>query len=317
MRIGGFCRLAAVLAAGGVSACTAAAPTGLEPGPGPGRFVATGNTSAAGALEAGNKLQADPPMAVGGYARGVYGVPGRIDRGSSFAVAKNSKGGVDVTMNGTTFSYAANEREGSNGYVQSEGGRVRHAGTWESQADKHGFSQLWSYSYEETEHSVHSGFAVVGLETKPDVLVNKPSATYRGTMGGHTIAGPMQGDWRQLVSKGTDSTVLDVKFGANPTISGTISNMQIRDSVNDGKGWGPFRDMAGTLTLESAPITGNGYEGTVTADAAFINSVGFTKFENGKYAGRFYGPNGEETAGVISADNNVGSMLLGGFRAWE
>lgn len=316
MRIGGSYGLAAVLAAGGLSACTAAAPTGLEPGAGPGRVVTTGNISAAGALDAGNKLQADPPMAVGGYARGVYGVPGRVDRGSSFAIVKNNKGGVDITMDGTNFSYAAADKQG-NGYYRSDGGGAHQAHSWESAADKHSFSQLWSYSFEENVNSTHSGFAVVGAETKPEVLVNKASATYRGSMGGHTIAGPMQGDWRQLVSKGMDSTVLDVQFGANPTISGTISNMQIRDSVNDGKGWGPFRDMAGTLTLESAPISGNGYEGKVTADAAFINSVGFTKFENGKYAGRFYGPNGEEAAGVISGDNNVGSMFLGGFRAWE
>jgi hypothetical protein len=313
--------LVAAAAMGALAGCTAAAPTGTQlESAGTGRFFAgSGDAGAAKAIGDGNKLQADPPMAVGGYARGVYGVPGRIDRGSSFALVKNDKGGVDMTVNGETIAFTGNERQGGGFFRMQADGLAKQGHPWKSQQDKSSYSELWSYAFEESLQSVHSGFAVVGVETKPDVLANKPSATYRGGMGGETHAGPMQGDWHQLVSKGPDSTVLNVQFGANPTISGTITNMRIADATGQGSqnGWGPFRDMAGTLTLESAPITGNGFEGKLTADQAFKNEVGFANFDNGKYAGRFYGPNGEEAAGVISGDNNVGSQFIGGFRAWE
>ena len=60
-------------------------------------------------------------------------------------------------------------------------------------------------------------------------------------------------------------------------------------------------DIAGTLNMETANFSVNGFSGGLSSDAAFTAATGFQIDGSSSYGGAFYGPEAEEIGGVIEA----------------
>ncbi len=241
---------------------------------------------------------------------------------SDFSIKKNANGGVDVTVNGKTTSFAkadelveGGETAGWERDVEGQDYKLLHPvnGTFDETMNGTGdyrYAQLWRYFLDDGSTSVR-GFAAIGAETKPDALKGKANATYKGRATAET----------QLADDATTRTGVegDLQLAANfdkGSVSGKMDNLSARTRSGD-SGWSPWTPVDGTVTLETAKISGNAYDGKLKGDTAF-NTLIDGNLDGSTYSGRFYGPKAEETAGVFKlkgtseGDGFVGS---GGFAA--
>lgn len=134
------------------------------------------------------------------------------------------------------------------------------------------------------------GFAT-GSESAEGDLPTSGTASYSGDFIGYsTIAGDVVGDF-----------AMDANFTSG-RIAGTITNLstEAADSIND-------------LTLD-ATITGaqGYYEGIVTVGLVTGSTGDFSFGTVGAVEGAFYGPNAEETGGVIRVRDGQ-NILTGSF----
>ena len=145
------------------------------------------------------------------------------------------------------------------------------------------------------------GFATIGIQTPaPVVDAQTAVATYNGT--GSLLADLNSGDynfWRSL----RVSITMNVDFDAN-TIAGT----------------GTERHSQNKITFNSAPIVGNGFEGTFAMNSHARNNFNLDGNPTGQYGGNFFGANADDLAGVMSfqgASKDLGVDIIGsgGFRA--
>lgn len=233
-----------------------------------------------------------------------------------FAISKNDTGGVDMTVNGQTVSFAA-----ADAYIDEPG--TPDAGKsygWET--DK---GSLFSYYGGETKDVLDgtdtnylqvwgvynpdkksNDFAVVGAET-PTTAVEKATAT--ATYNGKARVDMRLKDLPEERIQVKGDMTLTADFGARQ-VSGEIAVTQGRYSGNrEDEGYtdtGWVAGGAGTVAMTPAAITGNGFSGgtlkqgadvslpTVVTQDVEIDISGST------YSGRFYGPDANQVGGAIN-----------------
>lgn len=247
---------------------------------------------------------------------------------TAFALRRNDQGGVDLTVDGETTSFAASGGTGY-GWVQQEGANWRELASWQGSEedvlnDVSGeYSQMWQYFlYDDSTGLETAGHAVIGTETRPSVLTAKASATYRGYMTARSFgaddptrsveyqAGTNAG--RELAGGREGSRVLMTADFDASTIAGDVTGIVARTRGAGGAITSPFEALPGRVVMEEAQIVGNGYQGRLTAVDGFPEDLG----TDASYSGRFYGPNAEETAGVLSIPGET-ETASGAYRAFE
>lgn len=229
---------------------------------------------------------------------------------TSAQVRRNAAGGLDLTVAGRTISFSPADTT-PDGY----GYQTADAGIWAWSADSMaeqldpagpGYTRLFDYYADLAGDTGQSGFIVTGTETRPAALAALPTATYNGWS--RIRVAPTDGfaNWDDSVREARGDLALTANFGAG-NVSGAITNMSARETrtADPTRTWTPF---AGSMALGSAPISGNGFSGALTADAGFASTIG-TVADGSTYSGGFYGPEAEEAAGVF---NVIGTAAGGG-----
>lgn len=131
------------------------------------------------------------------------------------------------------------------------------------------------------------GFYVFGYETDPaEIVARLDQATYSGDFWtrGNTVAG--DGSVTEYARFSGD-VILRADF-AESTIGG---DLVISSGI---VGFGP-----GTGTIAEVPITGNGFESTMSVSAC---SAGYTCSFDGRIAGTFFGSDAAEMSGIMAVD---------------
>lgn len=215
----------------------------------------------------------------------------------------NSLGGIDLTVNGRTLSFAASDitTDGYGFHLADDSGGIW---TWSEDSMAQALDpankrvvQVFDFYSDTRDGTGISGFAVVGTETETSAIATLPTATYTGWS--RVRIGPTTGfdNWDTMVSEGRGDITLTADFGAG-TVSGAVTKMQTRQPQGIDP-TGAWSDISGELTLGSTAISGNGFVGDISADAAFATDVG-TLDSGSSYSGTFFGAAGEEAAGAIN-----------------
>ena len=97
---------------------------------------------------------------------------------------------------------------------------------------------------------------------------------------------------------------MTANFGAGE-VSGVMSNFVAEDEFGD-------QALDGTVAMNTATFTQNGFKGTLTADDAF-GAGGVTIDPTSTYSGAFYGPSAEQVAGVINLTGSDGTDGFNGI----
>ena len=155
------------------------------------------------------------------------------------------------------------------------------------------------------------GYATVGIQTDAAVVATQTAvATYtgRGGFGIHERHMSWNGGFAAF-----DDLVITMKvdFDAN-TIAGNGEDLSSK----------------GNVIFNSAPIVGNGFEGTFTLDSKSRDWYTLIDNPTGQYSGNFFGPNADDLAGVMRFESTVSKYdysdgttsdfditAIGGFRA--
>ncbi len=136
-----------------------------------------------------------------------------------------------------------------------------------------------------------SGVALVGIQTPENVVTNQTAtATYTGTYSFFTEL--------------PDGSGSGLGTSASMTVNFDTSMVSTTETLNG-------------VTLDPAPIVGNGFVGTFTMDNAWLTSNNIMGNPIGIYAGNFFGSGADDIAHVmrINARNAEGSVTgTGGFR---
>ena len=143
------------------------------------------------------------------------------------------------------------------------------------------------------------GHAIIGVATPDGALAARTrTATYDGYFFAHSM--DKNGGSLTSPTQVRGGMQLKADFDAN-TISGRSTSFETQ------QGTGASVTQNKTITLNQTAIGSGGeaalYRGKITSDFAPLNG--------GDYAGRFFGPNAEETAGIISGDD--GSAVAEGY----
>ncbi|GLQ53773.1 hypothetical protein GCM10010862_10320 [Devosia nitrariae] len=235
----------------------------------------------------------------------------RAQGSNEFSIKKNDQGGVDVTIDGETISYSATDVDGDYGWSkETEDGLNRDlytaiGGTAEevlAGAGRRPYHQIWSYFWDTGNESRLHGVAVVGAETRSEALEGKANATYSGWgLANIYPDDEAAAGYERARIEGELNMAAD--FNAS-TISGAITDLSTETRSNGT--WSASQAIAGSVAMDNAAIAGNEFSGNLTPSANLTATVGdFT----GTYAGKFFGPNGEEVGGVLSitGDDAVGT----------
>ncbi|MCT7375813.1 transferrin-binding protein-like solute binding protein [Chelativorans salis] len=221
----------------------------------------------------------------------------------NLTIKKNDEGGVDVSVDGIEVSYSASDLS-DDGYGWQQGDFGLYTRSADSAEDAlagkaaYDHHQVWSYFWSTGEGALN-GLAVIGTETKASALTSEATATYSGYAHADLYTKGSDSFDRERVRGALDMTA---RFDEGK-ISGSISSLQ--DRVTDDT-------IAGSVSMNETDIDGNAFSGSLTPDAALAGVVG--DFE-GNYAGKFYGPGGEEVGGVLSfgSDAEDGELIGAGM----
>ncbi len=149
--------------------------------------------------------------------------------------------------------------------------------------------------------TIISGFATIGVYTPPAAVTQQTAtATYTGRL---TLS--------FVPSAGSQS----LNFGISGTKRGSLT-MNVDFDANTIGGTGTL-NRGGTITFDSAPISGNGFAGSFRLDGAARTEVNLTNNPVGNYSGNFFGPDADDIAGVMQMNGTHanGTLLgVGGFR---
>ena len=240
---------------------------------------------------------------------------------SSATISRNDAGGLDLTIGGQTFSFSsADVTDDGYGFQLPDGS----AGIWTWSADSMAAALdpaypdhqlVFDYYADFSESGGVNGFAVIGTEAAVAALANLPTATFSGYT--RIRLAPQTGftNWDNSVSEAEGDVSLTANFGSG-TVSGAITNIGGRAPFTED----PDRTwtaLDGEVTMAEAAITGNGFTGGLSGDAAFNANVG-TLDPGSSYSGTFFGENADEVAGginVTGADPDGGKFL--GFGFWR
>lgn len=311
-----------VITAGlGVAGCTTPAPEGGGPaGPGTNRFFAADAGTASKALADGKTLRATSGAGLTASAAVINWTDGSVARGTVFDIKKNSSGGVDVTVDDKTVSFAAGDADALYGWRKQDRG-YNDTYAWSGTAaevldpQKNNNSQLWQFWLDNQENASASttGFAAVGTETKPEALTGKAAASYTGYGTATLVPQGTPGNRTQIRSD-YGNLKMTADFTAR-TVSGEATNLRARQRSSGT--WGEYQNIPGKLVFGQATIDGNGFQGALQPDADLLGAMAAPSLGDGAtYSGRFFGQTGQETAGVLSASGPAG-VLTGGFQAWQ
>lgn len=288
------------------------------------RVLAVEAGNAAEALEDGATLRASQ-RASSGWTRTFDAETAELSGDSTATVRRNDEGGLDLTVGGQTIRFtSADLSEDGYGFVLPDGS----AGIWswdgESMAealDPAGgrYSLVFDFYNDNADGTGRNGFLVVGTETAEADLQALPTATYEGYARMRVAPTTGFDDYQADVSEARGDVTLVADFGAG-TVSGEVTNMagrvpQLEDPTRT---WTAFD---GSLTMEEAAITGNGFTGAITADAGFTAEIGSID-AGSSYSGTFFGPGGEEVGGGINltgtaAEDGLDYIGFGHWRAWQ
>ncbi len=144
-------------------------------------------------------------------------------------------------------------------------------------------------SYEYQDNGI-TGFATIGIQTTAAVVESQTAvAIYRGEgfLGTYKTVGPLYHN--RHVELAID---MSVDFDAN-TIEGTGRRTELYH----------YGFLAEHVIFKSAPIVGNGFEGTFTMNTESRDYFNLTGNPTGQYSGNFFGPNADDLAGVMSFDS--------------
>lgn len=240
-----------------------------------------------------------------------------------FAVSKNDAGGVDMTVNGQTVSFAAAdayiEEPGtpdagkSYGWTSDKGSLFSYYGG-ETKDILDGtdtnYLQVWG-AYNPDKDS--NDYSVVGAET-PTSVIDKATATA-------TYKGRARVDMRL-----TDQPAEQIHVKGDMTLAADFAARQVSGNiaVTDGRyrgneypstGWMPG---SGTIAMTEAKISGNGFSGgtlkqgtDVSLPTAVTHDVE-VDISGSTYSGRFYGPNAEQVGGAINVTGVSDSGAVAG-----
>lgn len=241
---------------------------------------------------------------------------------AAFSVKKNAQGGMDMTVNGETVSFADGDKfvepdgqsyewENTGGYLSSFTSETKSIldGTDEN------YLQVWQYGADKDGVGT-AGYAVVGAETAPDTVKAQANATYKGRARVDTR---QEADITDRVGVRGDLT-LAAKFEQG-SVSGSIDNIEARqrnaDTANVWTAWAPVGGAA--ISLTESKISANGFTGGSVVGNAAANAAIDGNLNGSTYSGRFYGPNAEQVGGVISAKgiSEGGKFVGAGFFAGE
>lgn len=309
----------AALVLAGCNTLTPETPPGWEPHEDANLALSASDTSAQ-ALADGQTLSAYSAGMSSSLAV-VRGDSARSADTPGFAISANANGGYDVTVNGHTTTFTADElSDWANGWEDADAefgyadAHTYYAGSdlegfLAGEADGPTYVQLWKYWWDASQtddyDGARSGYAVVGTETHPDYIDGQDAtASYSGfaNLVIFTNDGSQEiGMWTQ----GDDEFSLNANF-SDSTLSGSITDLMSDAGAVDG-----------TINLESGTIADNGFSGAVSADAAFVGAVD-TAFGtatgdlSGEYGGLFFGPEADEVGGTFSISSD-GAVGVGGF----
>ncbi len=161
------------------------------------------------------------------------------------------------------------------------------------QGDYFGYRSYPQERYQEDRYTNVAGIATIGIQTDAAVVESQTAvAIYRGEgflgtreIGDGEYVGNSYNRYGQFVINMT------VDFDGN-TIEGIGSAAALESyGFSDDK-----------VIFNSAPIVGNGFEGTFTFNSGMRERYDITNNPTGQYGGNFFGPNADDLAGVMSFD---------------
>lgn len=288
------------------------------------KVLATEAGNAAEALEDGTSLKASQ-RASSGWTRNFDAETAALSGDSTATVRRNDQGGLDLTVGGQTIRFvAADLSEDGYGFVLPDGSASIWAWDADSMAEaldpsEGRYSLVFDYHSDNDDDTGRNGFLVVGTETADADLQALPTATYEGYARMRVASTTGFDDFDADVSEARGDVTMVADFGAG-TVSGEVTNMEGRAPrlEDPTRTWTPFD---GSLAMEEAAITGNGFTGAITADAGFNAEVG-TIDGGSTYSGTFFGPGGEEVGGGINltgtgAEDGLDYVGYGFWKAWQ
>lgn len=150
---------------------------------------------------------------------------------------------------------------------------------------------------------------VIGTETRDERIGTLAgTATYTGDARLNIRRTDATFDEFNAVATGTLNLTAD--FGGN--VQGSVDAIKLRIEENQNVTFN--QGIGGSLVLGAAPIQGNGFAGTMSADSTLVaNSPMVGTVGTGTYSGAFYGPNAEEIGGSLKGPDPVGTSDFIGF----
>ncbi len=227
--------------------------------------------------------------------------------GDTFSVAKNASGELTMTVNGREFAFSPGDRfVDSDGMVysydvQSPSTSVwlylgSYTGTLDETLDPNGtdYAQIWGYYVDADQNGIASqAYSVVGTETRAADLALLPSATYSGRTRMDVIPATGYSGGSSSRTRVRSDLSMAADFGAG-TIGGSLTNITVEPPG------GSQSAVAGTISMDQATLSGNGFASTLTPDAAFITGQGAGWTGSGNYAVKFFGPAADQVAGTMT-----------------
>lgn len=236
---------------------------------------------------------------------------------ATFEISRNVSGELTFTVNGVTQAFSPGDRivdpndgmvyeyqinDSANGvFVNLWNERV----TLDEALDTTGtdYAQIWGYQTNQINGGQPDiqGYAAVGTETMASALSTLPTATYNGRA--RVTSAPTTGwvDWSTSMTRTRGDLAMTADFGAG-TIGGQVSNVETRAA-----GAAAYVPVAGSIAMNQSNIVGNGFAGSLSADAALQASLDIGSSTTGTYSGGFYGPAAEQVAGTMTISGTDGS----------
>jgi len=274
---------------------------------------------AGGALQDGEILTARKVGVIGQLLNYDTGETGPTS--ASVSIKKNAEGGHDVMLNGKLLKFTAADRnvesDGSvYGYDISNSATSEYSSMFNFTGDLdellnpgNGYAEVLQVQTNQIVPGEPNtvAFAVIGTETRDADLKALPTATYAGNARVNAV--PATG----FVSNGASRTrlrsdmTMTADFGKGE-VSGSLTEITIQEPGSDTR-----TAVAGSMSLDKTTFDQNGFKGSVSPDATFIDNAGLQS-GSGTYAGAFYGPEAEEVAGTLGfTGTEVGGSGLNGY----
>lgn len=272
------------------------------------------------ALGAGNTLTAQTNGAVALSQDGLAGTTTPVK--VSFAIKMNPNGQLSLIVDGTEHVFTIADRDVYAGdgktygyYFQDTGAKIwvglwNYNGTLDQALDpvSTDYMQIWGFYADMTQSGLGTqGFAVVGTETRPQDLASlSGSATYTGKAGLNVSPATGFAGGGNSRTKYRGDLAMNVGF-STVSISGLISNMYVEQPGQ------ASTNTPGTISLDPTKITGTGFSGTMTPDAALLATLAGGATGAGTYGGTFYGPSADQLGGTMDFSGSAGGVGQNGI----